>query len=150
MKSYLSLSRAVLLALALGTAGVPAAFADDASTSTSTPDSGKCSHHGAGAVLTPDEKAQLKKDVAAAFAANSNLQTDKDNLKAQFEKLKGEGKDATSADWQALHEQRKTFHQELDAALMQVDSTIGPILAKLKAAHHGCHHHQADADSSTT
>jgi hypothetical protein len=151
MKPYLSLSRAVLFALALGTASVTAAFADDTSTTSDT-SAPKCSkHHHFGAGLTADEKAQLKKDYTAALAADPSLQTDKDSLKKQFEALKTQGKSASKDDWKALHEQSKAFHQKLDTAMTQADPNVAPILAKLKAAHKKWHHHSdANSDSSTT
>jgi hypothetical protein len=149
MKTTLSIQRVALLALALGTAGVTATFADTASTTTAPTCTAGCHKHHA-SVLTTDEVAQLKAahDAALALPANSALQTEEANLKAQFETLKGEGKGvATKAQWHALREQARTFHENLKAAELAIDPTLAPIFAKLEAAHTHWHH---SADSSAT
>jgi|ERR1700722_10593357 hypothetical protein len=138
MKTILSIQRVALTALALGTASITATFAQTTNTpSTTTP---ACSagswHHHQDSVLTADEKAQLKKDRDAAFAANPSLQVTETNLKQQFETLKGEGKgNVTKDQWQALRQQKRTFQQQLQAAELSIDPTVAPIFAKLAAAH---------------
>ena len=122
MKTLLSVHRAALLALALGTAGVTASFADDSTTSTTPPTcSGGCWHHHRHSVLTSAEKAELKTARKTALADNPSL-------KQQFEALKG-NPNATKADWQALKAQVR-------AAELAVDPNLAPIFAKLAAAHH--------------
>ena len=137
----LSVQRVALLALALGTASVTATFADDTTTTTTAPTCTAGGHHHHDSVLTDAEKAQLKTAHDAALAANPSLQTEQDNLKQQFETLKGEGKDgATKDQWQALHEQKQAFEVKLHAAELAIDPTLAPIFAKLEAAHKDRHH----------
>jgi hypothetical protein len=146
MTTILSLSRLTLAALALGTAGITATFAqttpDTSSTPPSCPAGGSCGmHHHHGADLTADEK---------ALAADPSLQTDQDNLKAQFEKLKGEGKDASKDDWKAAHEAGKAYFEKLEAAELKIDPTLQPIFDKLKASFKGgWHHHHDDGDTTS-
>ena len=145
MKTILSVHRAALLALALGTASATAAFAQTTNTpptATAPADSpGWFHHHHHDSVLTADEKTQLKKAHKAAFAANPSLQTEQASLKQQFETLKSEGKDgATKDQWKALHEQSRTFHQNLRAAELSIDPTLAPVFAKLDAARKNWHH----------
>jgi hypothetical protein len=82
----------------------------------------------------------LKAAYTSALAGNGTLQAEQASLKQQFETLKGEGSSATQAQWQALHQQKETFHQNLKAAELLVDPSLAPIFAKLQAAHQGCHH----------
>jgi hypothetical protein len=138
MKTMLSIQRVALAALVLGTASITATFAQTTATPTC---SGGGWHHHHGSVLTADEKAQLKKDRDAAFAANPSLQTTEANLKQQFETLKGEGKgNVTKDQWQALRQQELAFHQQLQAAELSIDPTVAPIFAKLKAGHSHWNH----------
>jgi len=142
MKTILSIQRAALLALALGSASATAAFAQTTTPPPPTaPTSSAGGHHHHPNVLTADEKAQLKKAREAAFAADSSLQTERDNLKQQFESLKAEGKGgATKDQWKALREQGLDFHQKLKAAELGIDPTLAPIFAKLEAARKNWHH----------
>jgi outer membrane protein TolC len=135
-----SLHRIAFLALALGTAGLSATFAQaQTSDNTTTPAPPMFHHHAS--VLTPDEQAQLKKDYDEALANNADLKTASDNLKQQEE---------------ALHQEAKALHEKLHAAMLAEDPSVGPILDKLKAAHKGGfghHHHGENApeeSSSTT
>jgi hypothetical protein len=122
MKTY-SLSRIALLACALATAGVTTTFAQDQPTPPPP---------GAPAVqLTDDEKTQLKKDQDAVFAANPDLKTEHDDL------MQGRPtQDASDADKQAFHQKMMAFHHKMHDAILKVDPTAGPLLAKADAAHH--------------
>jgi hypothetical protein len=148
MKNIQLLPRIAFLTLALGTASVTGAFAQTTPTTPAptTPavptDGGK---HNPDAVLTPDERAQLEKDKAAALAANPDLQTEADNLKAQHEALKSQGASAPADAKQALHAQAKEHMQKLEAAMLKIDPSVAPILAKLKAAHKEAKHAAASA-----
>ncbi len=147
MKTMLSVPRVALLALALGTASATATFAQTTNTAPTCP-AGGCHHHG-DSVLTPDEKAQLKTAREKAFAADPSLQTEQENLKTQFEALKGEGKGAATKDQRkALHEQREAFATKLHAAEVAADPGVAPIIAKLEAAHKNGHHHSEDGSSA--
>jgi hypothetical protein len=123
MKRY-SFSRIALLACALAMAGVTTTFAQDQPT---PPPSG-----GAPAVqLTADEKAKLKKDQDAVFAANPDLKTEHDNLVQNRP-----DSDASDADKQAFRQKMMAFHHKMHDAVLKVDPTAGPLLAKSDAAHH--------------
>jgi hypothetical protein len=146
MKTLPSFPRAALLALALGTAGITATFAQTSPTTTpdSSPPAKTCHHHGA--VLSSDEKAQLKKAYEAAIAADPTLKSDGDSLKQQHEALKAKGDAATADEKTALREQWHAFHHKLRTAEMKADPSLGPVFAKLKAAHKDHQH----TDSSST
>jgi seryl-tRNA synthetase len=142
MKTILSVQRAALLALALGSVSATVAFAQTTNTpSTTAPTCSAGGFHHHDSVLTADEKAQLKKAHKAALAANPSLQSEQASLKQQFETLKSQGKDSTTKDqWKALHEQAHTFHQNLRTAELSIDPTLAPIFAKLDAARKHWHH----------
>ena len=157
MNTILSLPRVALVALALGTAGVTATFAQTTTPNpTTTPPAdttGGWHPHGFGhhrdSVLTDAEKAQLHKAKETALVSNPTLKSQKDALKAQFEALKSANPPATKAQFEALHQQKEALHKQLRAAELAADPSLGPILQKLDAAHqgHGHHHH---SDTSTT
>ena len=143
MKTILSFPRIAFLALALGTAGVTATFAQTATTTPTTAPTcsgGGGHHHHHDSVLTADEKAQLKAARDKAFAADPSLQTEKAALKTQFETLKSQGDSATKDQWQALHQQKQAFETKFHNAEVTADPTVAPIITKLEAAHQHCHH----------
>ena len=152
MKNTFSLSRVALVALALGTAGVTATFAQTTNAPSTTPPTctagGWHHHHGFGNVLTAAEKAELKKDREAALAANGTLQSQKAALKQQFETLKSQGTSATPAQWQALHQQKYAYHQSLKAEILLIDPNAQAIFTKLEAAHKGHHHSGGSATTA--
>jgi hypothetical protein len=153
MNTILSLPRVALVALALGTAGVTATFAQTTTTTTPPADTdGGCHHHGWGhhhdSVLSATEKAQLKKAKETALAANPSLKTQHDALKAQFEALKSANPPATKEQFQALRQQAEQLHQQMRTAELAADPTLGPVFAKLDAAHKGHGHHHST--TSTT
>jgi len=136
MKTILSVPRVALLALALGTASTTATFAQTSTTPATTASvctAGEKHHHDS--VLTADEQAQLNKARDAALAANPTLKTEQDNLKQQFEALKAKGDSATSDEKKALHVQAHDLETKLHAAELNLDPTLAPIFAKIKAAH---------------
>jgi hypothetical protein len=151
MNNISSLPRVALMALALGTAGVTATFAQTTTSSSTTPSTTApattapaCTaggwHHHHSSVLTTGEKAQLKKAHDQALASNGTLQTEQASLKQQFETLKSASPAATHEQWQALHQQKEDFRQNLKAAELLVDPTLTPIFTKLEAAHEAHHH----------
>jgi hypothetical protein len=124
-------TRAALLALALA-AGSPTAFAQ----TTSTPPPAPTTPAPAAApVLTADEKAHLEKVRTEALAANPDLKTEGDNLKAQHKALKAQGTAASDDNKQALKALKKEHDEKMQTAMLKIDPTVAPILAKLKAAH---------------
>jgi hypothetical protein len=155
MKNTQSFPRIVLMALALGTASVTGAFAQTTPATPTTPapttpttpatPTGKGGKHNLDAVLTPAEKAQYEKDMAAALAANPALQTEADSLKAQHKALKKQGDSASADDKQALKAQIKEHAQKVQVAMLKLDPSVAPILAKIKAAHKEAKHATANA-----
>ncbi len=87
-------------------------------------------HHGFGAILTPDEKAQLKKAHDAALAADPTLKTEEDKLASERETIK----DASDADKQAYFAEAKAFHEKMKAAELAIDPTLQPIFDKMDKA----------------
>jgi len=141
-----SFHRIAVLALTLGAAGLTATLAsaqtnDGTDTTTPSTDSTKHWHHHHDSVLTPDERAELKKDFQDVLANNADIKAESDNLKAQEK---------------ALHEQAKVLHEKIHDAVVAADPNAQALFDKLQAAHQGQggwhHHHHGDApaDSSTT
>jgi hypothetical protein len=133
-----SWQRVALLSLALGTAGVTATFAQTTPTPTPAPTTPPAGDHPS--ILTDDEKAELKKDHDAVFAANPDFQTQMDALKAKHEALKAQGDSASADDRKALHEQGKALRDQINAAIVKLDPAAAAIIAKLEAAHKDWHH----------
>jgi hypothetical protein len=158
MNTKLSLPRVAFMALALGTAGVTATFAQTTNASTTTPPCtaapggfGGGWHHHHDSVLNAAERTELKNAKEQALASNGTLQTQEASLKQQFETLKGQGSSATHDQWKALHQQAFAFHQQLKSAELLVDPNLAPIFAKLDAAHqHGHHHFNGSASTPTS
>ena len=151
MNNILSLPRVALMALALGTAGVTATFAQTATPSDPTanppPANGQGGwhkhRHDRGSVLTEAERTQLKAAREKAFAANTQLQSQEQALRAQFKALKTANPPADKTQFEALHQQKESLHQQMRAAELAADPTLGPVFAKLDAAHQGHHRHSA-------
>jgi hypothetical protein len=79
--------------------------------------------------LTPAEKAELKKAHDAAIAADPSLETEGAALRASHQPGTPPS-DADKAKFEA-------FHEKMDAAMIKADPAVEPILAKMKAHHHG-------------
>jgi len=150
MKTKFSLPRVALVALALGTTGVTATFAQTTNAPTTTPPTCTAGgwHHHHDRVLSAAEKAELKKDREAALAANGTLQSQQAALKQQFETLKSEGASATPTERQALHQQKEAYHQSLKAEILLIDPNAQAIFTKLEAAHKGHHHSGGSATTA--
>jgi Spy/CpxP family protein refolding chaperone len=152
MNKTLSFSRVALMALALGTAGVTATFAQTTTPAVDTTpnppanpadgSSGWHKHRHHDSVLTDAERNQLKAAKEKAFASNGDLKGQAEALHAQFKALKTANPPATEAQFEALHQQKESLHQQMRAAELAADPTLAPIFAKLDAAHQG-HHHNA-------
>ncbi len=127
-------TRVALLALALA-AGSPTAFAQTVSAPASTPTTPTAPVPPAGPILTADEKAHLDKVRTEALAANPDLKTEADTLKAQHQAMKTSGTTASTDDKQAFKVAKKEHEQKLQTAMLKIDPTVAPILAKIKAAH---------------
>ena len=127
MTTHLTLHRIAFLALALGIATVTPTFAQTDSTPPAAP--AKAS------ILTPDEAAQVKKAHDAALAADPALKTEDDTLTKQHDDLKAKGNDASAADKEAFKTKWHDHQDKLHAAMIKIDPTVEPLLAKMKAAH---------------
>ncbi len=155
MKNIQSLTRLALLTLALGTASVTGAFAQTTSTTPTTaatmlpapgtPDTSKKGEKHLAKILTPAELAQYQKDQAAVLAANPDLKTEADNLKAQHEALKSQGASASADAKAALKAAHKDYEEKMQIAMLKLDPSVAPILAKLNAAHKEGKHATANA-----
>ena len=122
----------ILFVLTLGAALACPAFAQSTDT-TSTPPPGEGHHdHGPG-FLTPAEKAELKKAHEAAIAADPSLGTEEKSLHEAMKAAHESGTPPSEADKQKMHD----FRDKMDAAMVKADPDVAPILAKIKAHHHG-------------
>ncbi len=79
--------------------------------------------------LTEAEKAELKKAHEAALAADPSLAKEDADLKAAHE--------AGTPPTEEEKADMKAFHEKMDAAMVKADPAVAPILAKIKAHHHG-------------
>jgi hypothetical protein len=135
------------MALALVTASIPTAFAQTAPTTTPdtsgtttppTAPTGKDKDKGLkklAKVLTPAELAQYQKDQAAALAANPDLKKEADALAAQRATLKSQGDSAPPDAKSTLKLASKEHAKKVEIAMLKIDPSIQPVLAKIKAAH---------------
>jgi hypothetical protein len=129
------LVKIALLTFTVVLAGSPCLKADDAGTPPPPPPVEGQPHHDS--VLTPDERAELKKDRDQVFASDPDLQKEGKDLMDQRSSMK----DASAEDKQAFHEKMHAFQDKLDAAIEKIDANAAPLIAKVKAARH---HHDAD------
>jgi hypothetical protein len=135
-----SLVKIALLTFTVVLAGSPCLKADDAGTPPPAPPAGDHPHHDS--VLTPDERAELKKDRDQVFASDPDLQKEGKDLMDQRSSMK----DASADDKAAFHEKMHAFGDKLNAAIEKIDANAAPLIAKLKAARH---HHEADGGSGS-
>jgi hypothetical protein len=83
--------------------------------------------------LSDAEKQEMHKAHDAAIAANPSLGTEESSLKQQMEAAHESGEPPSDD----LKEQMHAFHDKLDAAMIAADANVAPIIAKIKAHHHG-------------
>jgi Spy/CpxP family protein refolding chaperone len=87
-------------------------------------------HHPDLSFLTEDQKAELKKDHDAVFAADPSLATEEQELKASHQ----EGTPPTEEEMEKM----KAFHDKVDEAMIKLDPAVAPIIAEIKEhMHHG-------------
>jgi hypothetical protein len=128
MKSLLILTLGALLACPL------LVRADDATNAApSGPPPGGFHHHDPLAGLTPDEKAEFKKAHDAALAADPTLGKDEEQMHADMKAAHEAGTPPTDEQKADM----KAFREKMDAAMVKADPAVAPILAKMKAHHHG-------------
>jgi hypothetical protein len=129
--------RTAFLASVIALAGAGVVLAQDAAPSTATPpanpppadNGGGGHHHGWDKVLTPEERALLKKDTDAVLAADPDLKKEGEDLMSQRP-----GQDASDDDKQAFRTKMKDHHQKVEQAVEKLDPSTVPIYAKLNAA----------------
>lgn len=131
------LLRIALVIFTLSLVGNHVAKAQDVTT---PPSPGLGGHHH-DAVLTEDERAELKADREKVFDANPDLKTEGKDLMDQRSSMK----DASDEDKQAFHEKMHAFMDKMDDAIEKIDPNAAPLIAKMKAAHH----HPKPDDSSS-
>ncbi len=81
-------------------------------------------------LLDQDEMTELKSAREKVFAANLDLKTENDKLKAMHDASatpSAEQRDAAFAEW-------KAYQKKVRAEMLKVDPKLGPIFAKLDAA----------------
>jgi len=126
----------ILLVLTLGAALSSTAFAQpDTTTNTPPPGPppGEGEHHHGMDFLTDADKQELHKAHDAAIAANPALGTEEESLKSEMEAARESGTPPTDDQKEQWH----AFREKMDAAMIAADPDVAPILAKIKAHHHG-------------
>lgn len=126
MKMILS-HRAILLALFVGFAGmssspVQASATTNAAASAQQPPSSR---------LDNDEMVQLQKAREQVLNANPDLKVEEEKLKALHESAQTQNPPATPEQRNAAFAEWKAYQKKMRAAMLKVDSTLGPIFAKL-------------------
>jgi hypothetical protein len=129
--------RAALLASVLALAGAGTVLAQDAGSTTTPPPApggenggpGGGGHRGWDKVLTPEERAELKKDTEAVFAADPDLKKEGDDLRGQRP-----AQDASDDDKQAFRAKMKDHRDKVKEAVLKIDPAASAIFAKLDAA----------------
>jgi len=140
MKTPFSLHRVAFVALAIGIASAPAAFADTTATNSTTTAVTSATSVRHLVVLTDAERTELKTARHTVLAANPSLKTQRHELKQQFKALMANKATATPDQFKALHQQAKALHQQLRDAELKIDPNLAPIFAKLDAAKQARHH----------
>jgi hypothetical protein len=83
--------------------------------------------------LTDAEKAELKKAHDAAIAADPSLTTEEQSIHEAMQSAYESGTPPTEDQRAAWH----AFREKMNAAMIAADPDVAPILAKIKAHHHG-------------
>ena len=143
------LPRILLLAVVLAVSGGGALLAQDAPTPPTSPETpppappppadkaggGGWGHHGfMDKVLTPEERAQLKKDTDAVLAADPDLKKESDDLHASMKAAHDAGTPPSAEDKQAMHEKMHAYQDKVRAAVEKLDPSTTAIYAKIDAA----------------
>jgi hypothetical protein len=128
MKTVLSLTLGALLACPI----FVHAQSTNAAPSGPPPDGGGEWHHH-GANLTDAEKAELKKAHEAVEASDPALVTKMKDVMGQMKDAHDSGTEPSDD----LKQQAKTLHEQMDKEMVAADPAVAPILAKMKAHHHG-------------
>ena len=128
----------LLFVLTLGAALACPAMAQPAdSTSTNAPPDGpppgEHHHDHDMKFLTDAEKAELKKAHDAAIAGDPSLKTEEDSIHATMKADHEAGTPPSDADKATF----EAFRDKMDKAMIAADPAVEPILAKIKAHHHG-------------
>jgi hypothetical protein len=123
------LHRSTLLALvltltSLGSGDVRAADSTNAAPNAKPPVS----------ILDNDEMQQLKKAREKVLAANPDLKTEEEKLKALHDSAQSQNPPPTAAQRNAMFAEWKTYQKKVRAAMLKVDPTLAPIFAKLDSA----------------
>lgn len=128
----------LLFVLTLGAALACPAMAQPAdSTSTNAPPDGpppgEHHHDHDMKFLTDAEKAELHKAHDEAVQANPALGTEEKDLMDQMKEARDSGEPPSDD----LKEQMHAFRDKMDAAMIEADPAVKPIIEKIKAHHHG-------------
>jgi hypothetical protein len=85
--------------------------------------------------LTDAEKQEMHKAHDAAVAANPSLGTQEKDLMDQMKAAHESGQPPSDDLKAKMH----AFRDTMDQAMIQADPAVAPIIAKIKAHHHGDH-----------
>jgi Spy/CpxP family protein refolding chaperone len=96
------------------------------------PPGGGWRHHDPLAGLTDAEKTEYETDRKAALTANPTLATQMKNVMDQMKQARDSGEKPS----EDLMGQMKSLHEQLDQAMIKLDASVAPIVAKVDAHHH--------------
>jgi septation ring formation regulator EzrA len=133
MKSHLKFSLVVgVLTLRLIFAGT--ANADDDSDINAITTTGKPGMQSqALSSLSVQDKMKFMKARRQVFASNPDLKAEQDSLNKQREALKDKGSSASMEDKKALLQNFMEHQKKMKTAMLQVDSSLGPVFDKIEA-----------------
>jgi len=120
-----------LLVLTVGALLACPLFAQPTGSTSAPPPGG---HHPGMDSLTESEKQEMHKAHDAALAANPSLGTEEQGMRDQMKTAHDSGQPPSDDLKAKMH----AFRDKMDAAMIQADANVAPIIAKLKA-HHGSH-----------
>ena len=123
----------LLLVLTLGAVLGSPTFAQSTDSTKQPPPPPPGGHHHGMDFLTDAEKQELHKAHDAAVAADPTLASDEKSIGEQM-KAAHEAGEKPSAD---LIAKAHAAREKMDAAMVKADPDVAPILAKIKAHHHG-------------
>src|SRR5476651_1436284 len=121
-----------LLLLTLGAILTCPSFAQPASTNAPPSGPPPGGHHGMD-FLTDAEKQEMHKAHDAALAADPSLATEEKSLRDQMDAAHESGEPPSDDLKAKMH----AFRDKMDAAMIKADANVAPIIAKIKAHHHG-------------
>jgi hypothetical protein len=83
--------------------------------------------------LSADDRVHLMKVRKQVLESQPDLKTEQESLEKEWKFVKGKGTDATPEDKETLRNNFQAHNEKMNAAMLQADPSIAPVLDQVKA-----------------